>query len=100
MKNYESIHNNHIFMQEFGSDDEHENYLIIQEFSSDETTAIYSDNSFLTFDNRCQRLATVEEYKLADRTYGSIFESLEPGEEIELEEGYFYLDDSLDLIEN
>lgn len=45
------------------------------------------------------RLATREEYELADRTVGSIFESLHPGENIQLDDGYFILDDDLDLIQ-
>lgn len=46
------------------------------------------------------RLATREEYEAADRSIGSIFEALKPGENIQLADGYFVLDDDLDLIQD
>lgn len=45
------------------------------------------------------RLASRNEFLLASRDVGSIFEALEPGEEIELEEGVFVLNDDLDPVE-
>lgn len=45
-------------------------------------------------------LATVEDYKAADKTPGSIFEALEPGENVRLQDGYFVLDDDLDLVQD
>jgi hypothetical protein len=44
------------------------------------------------------RLATKEELLDIDRCPGSIWEALEPGEDIELAEGIFKLDEELDLI--
>jgi hypothetical protein len=43
-------------------------------------------------------LATIKDYETADRCVGSIFEALKEGEEIELKEGVFALDDELDII--
>lgn len=62
------------------------------------TTTIYIDNNLLSFDGN--ELANKENYEQADRCVGSIFESLEPGEVIELRDGKFKLDDELDLITN
>lgn len=45
-----------------------------------------------------ERLSTKEEFDLADRSTGSIFEALEPKEGVLLEEGLFILDEDLDLI--
>lgn len=61
-------------------------------------TKIYSDNGLLSFDGDEEKLATAEEYEMGDRCVGSIFEALESGEVIELEEGFFTLDEDLDLI--
>lgn len=58
-------------------------------------TKIYCNNGLLSFDG--EALATSEEYALADRCIGSIFEALEPGEEVELADGQFTLDEDLDL---
>lgn len=58
-------------------------------------TKIYSDNGFLNFSTG--RLATQEEYELGDRCTGSIFEALQPGESVVLQEGIFELDKDLDL---
>lgn len=56
-------------------------------------TQIFSGLSF-----NGQELASVNEYQLGDRCVGSIFEALEPGERVELEEGVFELDEDLDLV--
>lgn len=48
---------------------------------------------------QADRLATCEEYRSSDRCVGSIFEALEPGENIQLADGYFVLDDELDLVQ-
>ena len=61
------------------------------------TKITIADNNRLSFDG--DRLATKEEYMLGDRCVGSIFEALEPGEAIELQEGVFRLDEDLDPIE-
>lgn len=58
------------------------------------TTKIYSNNGFLNFS--LGQIASLEEYLLADRCQGSIFESLKPSEVIELKEGKFELDGELD----
>ena len=42
-------------------------------------------------------LASIKEFDLADRCVGSVFESLEPGEGVILDEGLFVLDEDLDL---
>lgn len=67
-------------------------------------TYVYSDNGCLTFgssgDYGDLPLATKEEYELGDRCVGSIFEALEPGEHIKLADGYFVLDDELDLVQD
>lgn len=44
------------------------------------------------------QLASVRDFNLADRCTGSIFESLNPGETVDLREGSFLLDEDLDLI--
>ena len=44
------------------------------------------------------RLITVEEYEAEDKCVGSIFEALEPGELVKLQEGIFKLDEDLELI--
>ncbi len=61
-------------------------------------TQIFLESNGLVFNSASLILATVKEYNLADRCIGSIFESLEPGEIIELVEGKFLLDESLDLV--
>ncbi|MEW6495315.1 MAG: hypothetical protein AB1589_22785 [Cyanobacteriota bacterium] len=58
-------------------------------------TYIYNDNDVLSFNGN--NLATKEQYELADRCVGSIFEALEPGETVKLVDGDFILDDDLDL---
>ena len=64
-------------------------------------TKIFDSEGFLTFDNidGSEKLATIEQYQSADRCVGSIFESLKPGEEVELAERIFVLDEDLDLVE-
>lgn len=59
-------------------------------------TQIFNKDGFLNFDGG--ELASKEQYELADRSVGSIFESLNPGEEVELVEGNFVLDEDLELI--
>jgi len=44
------------------------------------------------------QLATVDEYMLADRCIGSLFEGLESGQKIQLAEGSFVLDEDLDPV--
>ena len=66
------------------SEDEHS--YIVQILESDEE--IRKLNS---------RLISKEEYEGLDRCVGSIFEVLEPGEQVCLKEGIFYLDEDLDL---
>ncbi len=61
-------------------------------------TQILSDNGFLNFSTGA--LASREEYGTADRCVGSIFEALRPGESIQLKEGYFVLNDDLDLVQD
>jgi hypothetical protein len=56
-------------------------------------------NGFLCFDEDYP-LATSEQYKLADRSVGSVFEALRPDESIRLADGYFILDDELDLVQD
>ena len=46
------------------------------------------------------RLATISEFNSYDRSVGSIFEALQPGEVVELAEGQFRLDDDLDLTQH
>lgn len=56
---------------------------------------IYIVDGVLTFYG--DQLATRDEYALADRCVGSVFDALEPGEVIELAEGLFQLDEDLDV---
>lgn len=44
------------------------------------------------------RLASLEEFRSADRCVGSIFEAQEPGEGLILQEGLFVLDKDLDVL--
>jgi hypothetical protein len=62
-------------------------------------TYIYSDKELLTF-NETKKLATKQEYETADRCIGSIFEVLKEGENIKLDDGYFILNQDLDLIQD
>jgi hypothetical protein len=50
------------------------------------------------FDGSDSVLATKEQYELADRCVGSVFESLNEGEKVSLNEGVFELDEDLDLV--
>jgi len=59
------------------------------------STQIFSDGATLRFYG--EKLATKKEYELADRCAGSVFEALSPQDIVELEDGYFALDDDLDL---
>lgn len=61
-------------------------------------TQIFIFNELLCWEG--DRLATREEYESADRCVGSIFEALSPGENIQLFDGYFILDEELDLIQD
>jgi hypothetical protein len=61
-------------------------------------TKIFSDVGLLAFNGKY--LATRDEYELADRCIGSIFEVLNPEEKIEIREGVFTIDEDLDLIED
>lgn len=68
-------------------------------------TYIYNNQGLLTFnstddDDNPLPLATKDEYELGDRAVGSIFEALEPDEHIKLSDGYFVLDDELDLVQD
>ncbi|UFP96257.1 hypothetical protein [Gloeobacter morelensis] len=47
----------------------------------------------LSFDAAAGPLASLVQYQRAEYTAGSIFESLEPGQVVQLMEGYFVLDD-------
>lgn len=67
---------------------------IIQNVS---VSQIMFDEETLTLGWDGDRLASKEEYMNASRDVGSIFEALEPGEEIQLQEGFFKLDENLDL---
>lgn len=60
-------------------------------------TKIMIDDCKLTF-NDTNTLASVYEYETADRCVGSIFEALKAGDIVQLKEGYYRLDDELDLI--
>lgn len=63
-------------------------------------TVIYvSDANTLTFDET-DVVASKEQYQNADRCVASIFDALEPDEPIRLSDGYFVLDDNLDLIQD
>ena len=57
-------------------------------------TQILNRDGFLNFSEG--ETASLEDFKFADRCIGSIFEALEPGETIELQEGVFLLDEDLD----
>jgi hypothetical protein len=59
-------------------------------------TSIHCNDGLLSWDSEYP-LATKEQYELADRCIGSVFEALHPGEIIELEDGIFELDEDLDL---
>jgi hypothetical protein len=59
-------------------------------------TSIYSNDGTLSLSG--EALASVAEYTMGDRSIGSIFEAILPGEVVELEESLFELDDDLDLI--
>jgi hypothetical protein len=65
-------------------------------------TSIYNNNGTLAFEG--ENLATLQDYLLADRCEGSIFEALQPGEVIKLSDGessgLFELDEELDLIDS
>lgn len=59
------------------------------------TTTIYNVNGTLAFNG--DQVASVKEYMEADRCVGSIFEVLEAGEEVILQEGTFIIDEDLDV---
>ena len=59
-------------------------------------TSLYFTDDLLSVDG--DTLATKDEYLLADRCWGSVFEALEPCERIALSEGIFELDSELDPI--
>jgi hypothetical protein len=62
---------------------------------------VHKDESgFLILDAENLPLASSEDYTSADRSVGSIFEALNPGDNIKLADGYFVLDDSLDLVQD
>lgn len=62
---------------------------------------IFINEGTLTFDDEGRfPLATKEEYNLADRCFGSVFEALSPEEHVQLKDGYFFLDDDLDLVQD
>lgn len=61
-------------------------------------TQILSENGFLNFSTGA--LASREEYETVDRCVGSIFEALRPSENVQLKEGYFILNDDLDLVQD
>ena len=61
-------------------------------------TQIFFKDGLLSFDVDGSVLATKEQYLLADRCVGSVFESLNEGEKIQLQEGVFELDEDLDLV--
>lgn len=68
-------------------------------------TDIYFENNLLTFsaissEGEENQLATREQYESGDRDVGSVFESLNPKENIHLLDGYFVLDDELDLVQD
>ena len=58
-------------------------------------TKIYNNDETLAFEG--ESLATLQDYFLADRCEGSIFEALQEGEVIELADGLFVCDSELDL---
>ncbi len=59
------------------------------------TTPIYYNNDNLTFDG--VTLATKEHFELSDRCQGSIFEALSPGVIVMLVDGFYLLNEDLDL---
>jgi hypothetical protein len=69
-------------------------------------TYIYFENGLLTFSaisaetGENNPLATKEQYQTGDRCEGSIFESLQTEENIKLLDGYFILDEQLDLVQD
>jgi hypothetical protein len=65
----------------------------------DPTIIHITPNGFLCFDEDYP-LATSEQYKSADRSKGSVFEALRPDEPVRLADGYFTLDDELDLVQD
>lgn len=70
--------------------------LFFTGLSRDMKTLIYAHDLHLEeADN--DRLATADEYMLADRCVGSIFEGLEPGQTVVLAEGEYVLDKDLDI---
>ena len=60
-------------------------------------TQIFFKDGLLSFDG-CSVLATKEQYQSGDRCVGSVFESLNEGEKVQLQEGVFELDEDLDLV--
>ena len=63
-------------------------------------TQIFFKDGLLSFDGSDGSvLATKEQYQLADRCVGSVFESLNEGEKVQLQEGEFELDEDLDLVQ-
>lgn len=56
------------------------------------------ENDTLTF-WQGDRLATIHEFEMGERSPTTFFEALNPGEIIELKEGVFELDEDLGLIE-
>jgi hypothetical protein len=65
-------------------------------------TQLFSKSGVLTFNDEdgTLPLATKKEYELADRCIGSVFEALSPEENIQLQDGYFVLDNELDLVQD
>lgn len=61
-------------------------------------TQIFVCDGVLSWDG--EQLASRDDYEAADRCIGSIFESLHPGENIQLSDGYYILDDDLDLVQD
>ena len=59
---------------------------------------IFFNNGVIGWDGR--KLATRKEYEMADRCVGSIFDDLHPGENVQLSDGYYILDEDLNLIPN
>lgn len=62
-----------------------------------EATAVYAHD--LGLESPSERLATIDEYMLADRCIGSFFEVLQPGGYVQLAEGVFQLDKDLDPVQ-
>ena len=59
-----------------------------------------AENGELALSSGYLDLATVADYELSLAKHGSnsIFKLLQPGQEVELEEGKYWLDDDLDLL--